>query len=95
MFKVFLILLLSVFLLLACSKKDNTEFVSEPTEKEMVVAIYVEAVDALKKVMLFMPQKNLRKLKVCCHKANGQRKQVLWLAMQNIQETLFQIVFLV
>jgi len=48
MFKVFLILLLSVFLLLACSKKDNTEIVSEPTEKEMVVAIYVEAVDALK-----------------------------------------------
>ena len=48
MFKVFLILLLSVFLLLACSKKDNTEIASEPTEKEMVVAIYVEAVEALK-----------------------------------------------
>jgi len=49
MFKVFLILLLSVFLLLACSKKNNTEIVSEPTEKEMVVAIYAEGVDALKK----------------------------------------------
>jgi len=49
MFKVFLILLLSVFLLLACSKKNNKEIVSEPTEKEMVVAIYAEAVDALKK----------------------------------------------
>ena len=48
MFKVFLILLLSVFLLLACSKKDNTEIVSEPTEKEIAVAIYTEAVDALK-----------------------------------------------
>jgi len=46
--KVFLILLLSVFLLLACSKKDNTKIVSEPTEKEMVVVIYAEAVDALK-----------------------------------------------
>ena len=95
MFKVFLILLLSVFLLLACSKKNNKEIVSEPTEKEMVVAIYAEAVDALKKGDAFYAAKNLKKLKGCCHKVNGPRKQVLWLAMQNIQETLFQIVFLV
>jgi len=60
MFKVFLILLLSVFLLLACSKKDNTEIVSEPTEKEMVVAIYVEAVDALKKGDAFYAAKKFK-----------------------------------
>ena len=60
MFKVFLILLLSVFLLLACSKKDNTEIVSEPTEKEMVVAIYVEAVDALKKGDAFFAAKKFK-----------------------------------
>jgi len=60
MFKVFLILLLSVFLLLACSKKDNTEIVSEPTEKEMVVAIYVEAVDALKKGDAFYATKKFK-----------------------------------
>jgi len=60
MFKVFLILLLSVFLLLACSKKDNTEIVSEPTEKEMVVAIYVEAVDALKKGEAFYAAKKFK-----------------------------------
>ena len=95
MFKVFLILLLSVFLLLACSKKDNTEIVSEPTEKEMVSLSMLKQLMRSKKAMPFMPQKNLKKLKVCCHKANGPRKQVLWLAMQNIQETLFQIVFLV
>ena len=60
MFKVFLILLLSVFLLLACSKKNNTEIVSEPTEKEMVVAIYAEAVDALKKGEAFYAAKKFK-----------------------------------
>ena len=60
MFKVFLILLLSVFLLLACSKKDNTEIVSEPTEKEMVVAIYTEGVDALKKGDAFYAAKKFK-----------------------------------
>ena len=60
MFKVFLILLLSVFLLLACSKKNNTEIVSEPTEKEMVVAIYAEAVDALKKGDAFYAAKKFK-----------------------------------
>ena len=60
MFKVFLILLLSVFLLLACSKKDNTEIVSEPTEKEMVVAIYVEGVDALKEGDAFYAAKKFK-----------------------------------
>jgi len=60
MFKVFLILLLSVFLLLACSKKNNTEIVSEPTEKEMVVAIYAEAVDALKRGDAFYAAKKFK-----------------------------------
>ena len=60
MFKVFLILLLSVFLLLACSKKSNKEIVSEPTEKEMVVAIYAEAVDALKKGDAFYAAKKFK-----------------------------------
>ena len=60
MFKVFLILLLSVFLLLACSKKNNTEIVSEPTEKEMVVVIYTEAVEALKKGDAFYAAKKFK-----------------------------------
>ena len=34
MFKGFLILLLSVFLLSACSKKDNTKIVSQLTDEE-------------------------------------------------------------
>jgi len=49
MFKGFLILLLSVFLLFACSKKNNKVIISQPTEKELVTIIYAEAVEALKK----------------------------------------------
>ena len=60
MFKVFLILLLSVFLLLACSKKDNTKIISEPDEREIVVSIYAEAVEALKKGDAFYATKKFK-----------------------------------
>ena len=60
MFKVFLILLLSVFLLFACSKKNNTGIVSEPTEKEMIADIYQEAVEALKEGDAFFAAKKFK-----------------------------------
>jgi len=49
MFKSFLILLLLVFLLFSCSKKTTEEIIHQPTEEEVVVEIYAEAVTALKK----------------------------------------------
>ena len=48
MFKRILILILSVFLLFSCSKKNNTEIISEPSEEDQAVSIYREAVEALK-----------------------------------------------
>ena len=48
MFKIFLIFLLSVFLLFSCSKK-NVEIASKLTEEEFVVSLYAEAVEALKR----------------------------------------------
>ena len=60
MFKYFLILLLSFFLLFACSKKDNTEIVFQPTEQEMVVIIYAEAVEALNAGDAFYAEKKFR-----------------------------------
>ena len=60
MLKVFLILLLSVFLLLACSKKDNTKIISEPDEREIVVSIYADAVEALKKGDAFYATKKFK-----------------------------------
>ena len=49
MFKVFIILFFSFFLLSACSKKEVKEIKSEPTEAEIVTALYTEALEALKK----------------------------------------------
>ena len=49
MFKSVIILLLSIFLLFACSKKDNKEVISQPTEEEIVISLYSEAVEAIKK----------------------------------------------
>ena len=48
MFKNLLILLLSIFLLFSCSKKNKEVAISEPTEEEMILALYSEAVEALK-----------------------------------------------
>ena len=60
MFKGFLILFLSVFLLFACSKRDSEKIVSEPTEREMVFIIYEEAVEALKEGDAFYAAKKFR-----------------------------------
>ena len=48
MYKRFLVLLLSVFLSFACSKKDTKEINSQLTDEEMAVVMYAEAVEALK-----------------------------------------------
>ena len=60
MYKIPLTLLLSVFLLFACSKKDSKEIKYEPTEQEVVVAVYKEAVDALNKGDAFYARKKFR-----------------------------------
>ena len=60
MFKDFLILLLSVFLLFACIKKDNTDVISGPNEEEMVVAIYADADEALKNGEAFYAGKKFK-----------------------------------
>ena len=48
MYKGSLILFLSIFLIFACSKKDSKQINSQPTEEEMVIELYAEAVEALK-----------------------------------------------
>jgi len=77
MFKVLLILLLSVFLLSACSKKDKTEIIYQPTEKEMVVEIYAEAVEALKKGEAFFAAKKFKE-------AESLMPQSVWAAKASL-----------
>ena len=59
MLKIFLIFLLSVFLLFSCSKK-NVEIASKLTEEEFVVSLYAEAVEALKKGDAFYAGKKFK-----------------------------------
>ena len=49
MFKNITILVLSAFILISCSKKNEVaKIVVEPTDKELVSSIYAEALSALK-----------------------------------------------
>ena len=62
MFKNLLILLLSIFLLFSCSKKSSEKVISEPTEQEIAMSIYVEAVEALKKGDSFYASKKFKEV---------------------------------
>ncbi len=62
MFKNLLILLLSIFLLFSCSKKSSEKVISEPTEQEIVMSIYAEAVEALKKGDSFYASKKFKEV---------------------------------
>ena len=57
-----LFILLSLFLLFSCSKSNNQKVVSEPTEEEMVVDIYTEAVESLKKGDAFYASKKFKEV---------------------------------
>ena len=62
MFKNLLILLLSIFLLFSCSKKSSEKVISEPTEQEIVMSIYAEAVEALKEGDSFYASKKFKEV---------------------------------
>ena len=62
MIKNLLILLLSIFLLFSCSKKDNIKVISEPTDEEKAISIYSEAVEALKKGDAFYAGKKFKEV---------------------------------
>ena len=57
-----LILLLSVFLLFSCSKQNDQKVISEPTEQELALSIYAEAVEALKKGDAFYAGKKFKEV---------------------------------
>ena len=62
MLKNLLILLLSIFLLFSCSKKSSEKVISEPTEQEIAMSIYAEAVEALKKGDAFYASKKFKEV---------------------------------
>ena len=64
MFKILLILVLSTFLLLSCSKKFNKEVISEPTDKEKAISIYTEAVESLNKGDAYYAGKKFKEVEI-------------------------------
>ena len=62
MFKNLLVLLLSIFLLFSCAKKRNEKVVSEITDKEKAISIYIEAVEALKEGDAFYAGKKFKEV---------------------------------
>ena len=60
MFKTYLILIFSVFLLFSCSKKEKVEIITGPTDEESMIAIYEEGVESLKKGDAFYAAKKFK-----------------------------------
>ena len=77
MFKNLLILLLSIFLLFSCSKKSNEKVISEPTEQEITMSIYAEAVEALKKGDAFYASKKFKEVESLMPQSNWASKASL------------------
>ena len=77
MFRIILVLLLSVFLLFSCSKKDNKAVKSEVTEEEMVIAVYAEAVEALKEGDAFYAGKKFKEAESLMHQSKWAAKASL------------------
>ena len=89
MFKVFLILLLSVFLLFACSKKGNKEIAYEQTEKEIVVAIYTDAVVALKRGDSYYAKKKFKEAESLLPQSKWAAKASLMAAFADYSRNAF------
>ena len=77
MIKTYLILLFSVFVLFSCSKKENKVIVSQPTDEEMMIAIYSEAVEALKKGDAFYAGKKFKEVESLLPQSNWAAKASL------------------
>ena len=80
MFRDLLILLLSVFLLFSCAKKNNEKVISEPTEEEKTFAVYAEAVDALKRGDAYFASKKFKE-------AEAMMPQSKWAAKASLMSS--------
>ena len=94
MFKNLLILLLSIFLLFACSKKNNEKVISEPTDEEKAISIYIEAVEALKKGDAFYAGKKFKEVESLLPQVNGQAKASLMASYADYSRMHIQMQFL-
>ncbi len=88
MYKVFLILLFSS-LLLSCSKKDKISSEYEPTEEERVIAMYAEAVDALKKGDAYFAKKKFKEAETLLPQSQWAAKSSIMAAYADYTRNAF------
>ena len=80
MLRVIFISFLSLFLLFACSKKDNEKVKTEPSDIEIAIAIYEEAVEALKKGDAYYAGKKFKEVEGMALKTEWAAKSSLMAA---------------
>ncbi len=80
MFKSYLIFIFSVFLLFSCSKKENIEVASKPTDEEAMIAVYEEAVEVLKKGDAYYAAKKFKEAEVLMPQSKWAAKSSLMAA---------------
>ena len=80
MLRVIFISFLSLFLLFACSKKDNKKIVLEPTDREKSITVYDEAVDALKRGDAFYAAKKFKEAETLMPQSEWAAKSSLMAA---------------
>ena len=90
MFRDILILLLSVFLLFSCTKKNNEKVISEPTEEEKILAVYAEAVDALKRGDAYFASKKFKEVEAMMPQSKWAAKASLMSAYAHYSRNAYE-----
>ena len=90
MFRDLLILLLSVFLLFSCTKKNNEKVISEPTEEEKTFAVYAEAVDALKRGDAYFASKKFKEAEAMMPQSKWAAKASLMSAYAHYSRNAYE-----
>jgi len=80
MFKTYLILIFSVFLLFSCTKKEKAEIISGPTDEESMIAIYEEGVESLKRGDAFYAAKKFKEAETLMPQSEWAAKSSLMAA---------------
>ena len=80
MFKTYLILIFSVFLLFSCTKKEKVEIITGPTDEESMIAIYEGAVESLKKGDAFYAAKKFKEAETLLPQSEWAAKSSLMAA---------------
>ena len=80
MFKTYLILIFSAFLLFSCSKKEKVKIITGPTDEESMIAIYEEGVESLKKGDAFYAAKKFKEAETLMPQSEWAAKSSLMAA---------------